>query len=85
MFSSEEDPQELNLLTLDTFHVYLVRKCSVCVSIIHLGRRQMTLKTMLEIIPLKSLSFTFTFMRLWPGSIRREWPGSVAVRALDKK
>ena len=30
-------------------------------------------------------SFTFTFMRLWPGSIRREWPGSGAVRALDKK
>ena len=29
--------------------------------------------------------FTFTFMRLWPGSIRREWPGSGAVRALDKK
>ena len=22
---------------------------------------------------------------LWPGSIRREWPGSGAVRALDKK
>ena len=21
---------------------------------------------------------------LWPGSIRREWPGSGAVRALDK-
>ena len=30
-------------------------------------------------------TFTFTFMRLWPGSIRREWPGSGAVRALDKK
>ena len=25
----------------------------------------------------------FTFMRLWPGSRRREWPGSGAVRALD--
>ena len=22
---------------------------------------------------------------LWPGSIRREWPGSGAVRALDNK
>ena len=32
-----------------------------------------------------SNTFTFTFMRLWPGSIRREWPGSGAVRALDKK
>ena len=33
----------------------------------------------------RTCAFTFTFMRLWPGSIRREWPGSGAVRALDKK
>ena len=28
---------------------------------------------------------TFTFMRLWSGSGRREWPGSGAVHALDQK
>ena len=38
----------------------------------------------LELLTLP-MHFTFTFMRLWPGSIRREWPGSGAVRAFDKK
>ena len=31
------------------------------------------------------LDTLFTFMQLWPGSRRREWPGSGAMRALDKK